>query len=125
MCLTTGKTPEKSSEIFSGLKKGTSAPNSLLTEATSLQSVDTNILSKHLEDLIVTKSFRGLGIGFSLLKKFIEFANSTNVRRIQWVVLDWNLEAINFYKKFGASTFDNWKITQMDDKAINTFINNQ
>ena len=61
----------------------------------------------------------------SLLKKFIEFANSTNVRRIQWVVLDWNLEAINFYKKFGASTFDNWKITQMDDKAIDTFINNQ
>ena len=81
--------------------------------------------SWHLEDLIVTKSFRGLGIGFSLLKKFIEFANSTNVRRIQWVVLDWNLEAINFYKKFGASTFDNWKITQMDDKAIDTFINNQ
>ena len=42
--------------------------------------------SLHLEDLIVTSEYRGKGIGFALLKKFILFAHNTGVRRIQWVV---------------------------------------
>ena len=74
-CLTTGTTPEKSSEIFSGLRKGTSAPNSLLIEATSLQSVDTNILSKHLEDLVasITQPIIGFPLNNFIFFFFIRF----------------------------------------------------
>jgi GNAT superfamily N-acetyltransferase len=81
--------------------------------------------SWHLEDLIVTEPHRGKGIGFALLKKFISFAHNTGVRRIQWVVLDWNTPAINFYEKQGAKTLSDWNITQMTKDAIQKFIAEQ
>ena len=78
--------------------------------------------SWHLEDLIVTKSHRGKGIGFALLQKFISFAHNSGVRRIQWAVLDWNTPAIDFYEKHGATVFSEWKITQMTQGEIQKFI---
>jgi GNAT superfamily N-acetyltransferase len=81
--------------------------------------------SWHLEDLIVTEPYRGKGIGFALLKKFIFFAHSTGVRRVQWVVLDWNTPAINFYEKHGAKTLSDWNITQMTAGAMQKFIAEQ
>lgn len=79
----------------------------------------------HLEDLIVTKSKRGLGIGFKLFSKFIHYAHELNVKRIEWVVLDWNKSAIDFYKKNGAHVLDDWKVAQMDFNAIKKFVNNE
>jgi GNAT superfamily N-acetyltransferase len=81
--------------------------------------------SWHLEDLIVMEPHRGKGIGFALLKKFISFAYKTGVRRIQWVVLDWNTPAINFYEKQGATTLSDWSITQMTEGAMQKFIAEQ
>ena len=79
----------------------------------------------HLEDLIVTKSKRGLGIGFKLFSKFIHYAHDLNVKRIEWVVLDWNKSAIDFYKKNGAHVLDDWRVAQMDFNAIKKFVNNE
>lgn len=79
----------------------------------------------HLEDLIVTKSKRGLGIGFKLFSKFIHYANELNVKRIEWVVLDWNKSAIDFYKKNAAHVLDDWRVAQMDFNAIKKFVNNE
>ena len=76
----------------------------------------------HLEDLIVTQSMRGKGIGFALFSHFIKFSYLKNVRRIEWAVLDWNVEAINFYKKNGAYVSKEWQIAQMNELAINNFI---
>ena len=76
----------------------------------------------HLEDLIVTKSMRGKGIGFALFSHFIKISHSKNVRRIEWAVLDWNIDAINFYKKNGAYVSNEWQIAQMNELAINNFI---
>ena len=81
--------------------------------------------SWHLEDLRVMEPHRGKGIGFALLKKFISFAYKTGVRRIQWVVLDWNTPAINFYEKQGATTLSDWNITQMTEVAMQKFIAEQ
>ena len=81
--------------------------------------------SWHLEDLIVMEPHRGKGIGFALLKKFISFAYKTGVRRIQWVVLDWNTPAINFYEKQGATTLSDLNITQMTEVAMQKFIAEQ
>ena len=78
--------------------------------------------SWHLEDLIVTKTHRGKGIGFALLKKFVSFTYASGVRRIQWAVLDWNTPAIEFYEKHGATVFSDWKITQMTNGVMQKFI---
>lgn len=76
----------------------------------------------HLEDLIVRKEFRGLGMGVGLYKKVMQFAQSQGVKRVEWVVLDWNEEAINFYEKTGATILKNWHIAQFDEQALKKFL---
>ena len=79
----------------------------------------------HLEDLIVTKKHRGKGIGFALFSKFIKYSHDLKVKRVQWVVLDWNVNAIDFYEKNGAVVLDDWRVALMDDKAIKKFVENE
>lgn len=78
----------------------------------------------HLEDIIVKEKMRGSGIGFALYSKIIEQGKKDNVRRIEWAVLDWNIQAINFYKKSGAKILDDWRVVQMDEQGINEFLTN-
>lgn len=61
-----------------------------------------------LEDIIVTESMRGKGIGAALFEKIVEIAKNENVRRMEWQVLDWNQPAINFYKKYDAILDPEW-----------------
>jgi GNAT superfamily N-acetyltransferase len=61
-----------------------------------------------LEDIIVTESQRGKGTGKLLFDKIIEVSKETNVRRMEWQVLDWNTPAINFYKKYAATLDGEW-----------------
>ena len=79
----------------------------------------------HLEDLIVTKKHRGKGIGFALFSKFIKYSHDLKVNRVQWVVLDWNVNAIDFYERNGAVVLDDWRVALMDDKAIKKFVENE
>ena len=76
----------------------------------------------HLEDLIVTKSKRSLNIGSALYTKVIEYGLKKGVKRIEWVVLDWNTPAIEFYKKTGAIVLDDWNTAQMNEKAIKNYL---
>ena len=76
----------------------------------------------HLEDLIVTEPMKGKGIGTQLYNAFLEHAYNTGVKRVEWAVLDWNLSAINFYQKSGATISDDWRSVQMDKKSIDRYI---
>jgi len=76
----------------------------------------------HLEDLIVTKSKRGLNIGSALYTKVIEYGYKKGVKRIEWVVLDWNTPAIEFYKKSGAVVLNDWNTAQMNEQAIKNYL---
>lgn len=76
----------------------------------------------HLEDLIVQQPYRGIGAGYALYAEIIKQGKKEGVRRIEWAVLNWNEPAIAFYKKLGASHFTEWDVVQMDENAINAFI---
>lgn len=78
----------------------------------------------HLEDLIVTETERGTGAGMALYKEVIKIAKNEGVRRVEWVVLNWNTPAINFYKNSGATVLEDWYTVQMDEQSIHAFINN-
>lgn len=76
----------------------------------------------HLEDLIVTQSERGTGVGQLLYEAFIEYAAQQNVKRIEWVVLDWNTHAVAFYKNSGAQVLEDWRTVQMDQAAMSRYL---
>ena len=76
----------------------------------------------HLEDLIVKEDMRGAGVGFALYSKIIEQGKIDQVRRIEWAVLDWNVPAIEFYKKSGAKVLEEWRVAQIDENGINAFL---
>ena len=77
----------------------------------------------HLEDLIVTEEKRGLKIGTALYKKVMEYGFKKGVKRIEWVVLDWNTPAVEFYKKTGAKVLRDWDTVQLEDDAIENYVN--
>ena len=76
----------------------------------------------HLEDLIVTEPMKGKGIGTQLYNAFLNHAQELGVERVEWAVLDWNLPAIKFYQKSGASVLDDWRTVQMDKQSIDNYI---
>ena len=65
----------------------------------------------------------GKGVGFALYKRFIHYAASLRVKRIEWAVLDWNQPAIDFYEQTGAKVFSDWRTAQMGENEISHFIN--
>lgn len=77
----------------------------------------------HLEDLIVKQNKRGLGVGKALYNKVLKFAADQNVKRVEWVVLNWNTNAIEFYKKTGAEILEDWRTVQMPEKNLKSYLN--
>ena len=76
----------------------------------------------HLEDLIVRKEKRGTGLGSALYKEVIKYAQEQGLRRVEWVVADWNQHAIDFYERSGATLQKEWHTVQMGDAEIRNFV---
>lgn len=66
-----------------------------------------------LEDLFVRPERRGQGIGKALLAEVIRIARERGCARLEWIVLDWNQPAIDFYKSQGAEPLDGWTIWRL------------
>jgi GNAT superfamily N-acetyltransferase len=62
----------------------------------------------YLEDLLVTESMRGKGIGKLLFDSVVKETKDLNFSGMVWQVLDWNQPAINFYKKYEAGLEAGW-----------------
>jgi len=62
----------------------------------------------YLEDIIVTESERGKGLGKLLFDRTMQVAINQDCSGMMWQVLEWNEPAINFYKKYGAKLDEEW-----------------
>jgi GNAT superfamily N-acetyltransferase len=76
----------------------------------------------HLEDLIVKDKMRGSGLGFALYSEIMKQAKRDKVRRVEWNVLDWNTPAVKFYENSGAKIIEEWRVVQMDEAGVDTFL---
>jgi GNAT superfamily N-acetyltransferase len=64
--------------------------------------------SMYLEDILVTQSMRGHGIGGLLFEELIREARRKKLERIVWQVLEWNEDAMRFYRKYAPSFDAEW-----------------
>ena len=79
----------------------------------------------HLEDLIVREEFRGKGLGSALYTEVIKFAADQKVKRTEWVVLNWNKGAADFYRRSGAEVMEDWDTVQMDEASMHKYLQNK
>ena len=73
----------------------------------------------YLEDLYVQPAWRAQGIGKALLQHLAALAVARGYGRFEWCVLDWNENAIGFYRRMGASVLSDWRLCRLagDDLA--------
>ena len=64
--------------------------------------------SLYLEDLIITHSHRGKGIGKLLMQALAEEAVVHGARKMKWQVAEDNVSAIGFYEKIAADLDPEW-----------------
>jgi GNAT superfamily N-acetyltransferase len=62
----------------------------------------------YLEDLFVLPEARRHGVGKALFAFLAREAVERGCGRMEWVVLDWNQLAIDFYEKLGARRLEEW-----------------
>lgn len=62
----------------------------------------------YLEDLFVLPEARGRGAGRALFRFLAAEAVRLGCGRMEWVVLDWNQLAIDFYERLGARRLNEW-----------------
>lgn len=72
----------------------------------------------YLEDLFVEPAFRNRGIATELLVRLARMAKERGCERMEWMVLDWNAPAIEFYRTLGAQLMDGWTTCRLSADAI-------
>jgi len=72
----------------------------------------------YLEDLFVLPEHRGSGIGRMLLAHLARLAVERGCGRLEWAVLDWNRDAIQFYERLGARPNSDWTVYRLTGEAL-------
>lgn len=71
-----------------------------------------------LEDLFVRPAARGRGLGKALFLAVADIARARGCRRLDWMVLDWNTPAIEFYRRMGAEPMNEWTTFRLSGDAL-------
>lgn len=80
------------------------------------------VRSMYLEDLYVIPDARGSGVGIALLRAVARDAAEAGINRLDWQVLDWNIEAIGFYETLGSERDDGNLDFRISGEAFNNLL---
>ncbi len=72
----------------------------------------------YLEDLYVRPALRYRGCGRTLLIAVARIAAQRGCARFEWMALDWNTPAIDFYEKLGAQQMREWRLIRVTGDAL-------
>lgn len=67
----------------------------------------------YLEDLFVLPAYRSKKVGYALFRAMVAEAHRRGCGRMEWMVLDWNQLAIDFYKRLGATHMKEWQLYRL------------
>lgn len=71
--------------------------------------------------LCVLPSARGTGVGKALVQRLASRCHTEKLDRFEWVVLDWNAPAIDFYVSLGARLVKSCSVCRFDGEALQDF----
>jgi GNAT superfamily N-acetyltransferase len=71
-----------------------------------------------LEDVYVRPERRRGGIGRAVMEHLAALAQERGHVRLEWVALDWNEPALNFYEGLGARRLDDWVVHRLERDGI-------
>lgn len=71
-----------------------------------------------LEDVYVRPEHRRGGIGRAVMEHLAQLALERGHVRLDWVALEWNEPALNFYEQLGARRLDDWKMLRLEKDGI-------
>ncbi len=72
----------------------------------------------YLEDLYVRPPSRGCGLGKALFQRVAAIAVERGCHRMDWMVLDWNTTACDFYRRMGAYAMTDWTMWRLEEGAL-------
>lgn len=75
----------------------------------------------YIEDLFVRECYRRRGFGKMLLSAVAALAAKLDYGRVEWVVLDWNVNAIRFYEEMGAQVLQEWRICRLTGDNLQAY----
>ncbi|KDP44395.1 hypothetical protein JCGZ_20075 [Jatropha curcas] len=75
----------------------------------------------YVEDLFVRECYRRKGLGRMLLSAVAGQAVKMGYGRVEWVVLDWNVNAIKFYEEMGAKVLPEWRICRLTGENLEAY----
>ncbi|XP_028754995.1 probable acetyltransferase NATA1-like [Neltuma alba] len=75
----------------------------------------------YVEDLFVRECYRRKGFGKMLLSAVAKQAVEMGYGRVEWSVLDWNVNAIKFYEEMGAKILQEWRICRLTGEALEAY----
>jgi len=71
-----------------------------------------------LEDLAVSESVRSRGVGAALMAALAREGVARKALRLEWAVLDWNVDAMRFYRRLGAGPRRDWVQYTLDEEGM-------
>ncbi|KAL8090398.1 GCN5-related N-acetyltransferase 8-like [Apium graveolens] len=77
----------------------------------------------YVEDLFVRECYRRKGLGKMLMSAVAKQAVKMGYGTVEWVVLDWNVNAIKFYEEMGAKIMPEWRTCRLAGEALQAYGN--
>ncbi len=72
----------------------------------------------YLEDIFILPEYRRRSVARELMVELAKIAVQRGCTRFEWAVLDWNVDAMDFYRSMGGSHKKEWQIFRMEKDEI-------
>lgn len=75
----------------------------------------------YLDDIVVKAEYRNQGAGKLLFDAVMAEARKAGARQLHWQVLDWNEQAIRFYKSYQPAFDREWVNCKLTEKQLRDY----